>query len=264
MSNVEGAVEFLERQRSVQSSFFAASQGQFALSFLGTSSTRGIAVALSLHPLLGLERVAGGPLRVELQGELQRGAFAGESVTISLTDWERFRGYQLKTETAVSDEDPRLCEALGAGRLALTASQVFTVHHTPNTVHMFETIPVEDVVETARVARWAVVGVGTAANVSPRFLTSFEVNDGVLALFHGDGHFNKTWMNLQQNTDASHLVFDRADGTGYLFEGRCEEITADAAPRAYAETQLHYPRLGYGPPARVYRQLVRRLTAVRA
>jgi hypothetical protein len=263
MPSTAEAVAFLERQRQVQSPSFSASQGQYVLSFLGTTSARGITAAMSVHELVGFTGgAAGSPYRLELRGALAREPFAGEAVTVSITDWERFRGYQLKTEAAVGDGDLGLCLRPAPDRVALQAAQVFTVHHTPNTVHMFETIPVEDVVETARVARWAVAGVGPTANISPRFVITFEVTDGTLSLFHGDGAANKTWMNLQQNNAASRVVFDRTDGRGLLFEGPCEEVAPGDAPGAYQELRRHYGRLGYGPPTRVYRQRVDRVAAV--
>jgi len=257
MPSTADAVTFLERQREVQRAAFTASEGNLVLGFLGTTSARGTCAALSLHPLLGLEP-SGGSFRLRLRGPLARAPHAGESVAVSLTDWERFRGYQLKTSSAHGPAE-RAGDAPPPGETALQATQVFTVHHTPNTVHMFETIPADDVMETGRVARWAVAGVGPMVNLSPRFLTAFEVVDGALWLFHGEGHTNKTWINLQQNSATSTLVFDRADGTGLVFEGRAEVISAPQAPRSWAETQTRYARLGYGPPASVYRQLVRRI-----
>jgi len=259
MATIAEAVEFLEQQRVLQASAFAPSQGHYVLTFLGTSSARGLTPALSMHRLLGLTPIDRG-FRVELRGELQRRPFPGEVVTVSLTDWERYRGYQLKTEAqGGADPGPAVAEAA----VALRVVQAFTVHHTPNTVHMFERIPVEDVLETARVARWAVAGVGPMANISPRFLTAFSVQEGTLALFHGDGEANKTWMNLQQNSEAARIAFDLADGRGFLFEGPCEELAPGDAPEAFQEVQTHHLRMGYGPPSRVYRQRVRRIAAVR-
>ena len=261
MPTVETAVAFLEKERVLQEPSFAASEGHYVLSFLGTTSARGITPSLSLHRLIGLKPTEAG-FTVELAGQLPRPPFAGESVTVSLTDWLRYRGYQLKTAAVDGGGPGPLHHAASPDRFSLQASQVYTVHHSPNEVHMFETVPVEDVLETARAVPVAVVGVGTAANISPRFLTCFEVVDGTLALFHGDGAANKTWMNLQQNTAASRIAFDLEDQTGFLFEGPCEEISSADAPQAHREVQVHHLRMGYGPPSRVYRQLVRRIAAV--
>ena len=258
---VSEATAFLEEQLVRQSPLFAVSQGQLVLSFVGTSSTRGLAPSLSVHGLAKIAPTAGGEgLEVELTGPAPRQPDAGECVAISLTDWPKFRGYQLKTPAA-SGQTPLFAPRAG-GRVGVQTSQVFTVHHSPHELHMFETIPVGEVLETAGVVPAVVVGVGGMANISPRFILGWEEQDGVLALIHGDGHRNKTWMNLQQNSVVSRVVFDRERGKGFSFEGPCQVIGESDAPRIFAAMVSRYERMGYGPPARVYRQIVAQLAAV--
>jgi hypothetical protein len=259
MPTVSEAIEFLRDQRLRQSSLFAASEGQYVLSFLGTTSSRGLSPTLSVHRLDSLEPLnQGTSFRIVLTGELPREPQQGESVTLSITDWPRFRGYQLKTDAAAGAS---LIEKLGPGRFALRASQVFTVHHSPNTVQMFEQIPVAEVLEAARVAPAVVLGIGPQVNISPRFIMAFEERDGKLALFHGDGEANKTWINLQQNTATARVVSDYQEQRGLIFEGPCRQVTQAEAPEAVGELLKHFGRVGYGPPARVYRQQVSRIAA---
>jgi hypothetical protein len=257
---VEDAVAFLVGQRARQSGLFAPSQGQFVLAFLGTTNARGIAPALTVHPISHVTRTGDSACRIELVGDLAREPSRGESVTISLTDWPAYRGYQLKTQP-VSGGRASIIEHLAPGKFALEASQVFTVHHTPNTVRVFETVPFEDLERTARAARRAVVGVGPMVNISPRFIICADVRDGVLSLFHGDGEANKTWMNLQQNALAAHIVHDHEDGRSVLFEGPCEQVARTDFPEIIDELCKHYVRIGYGLPSRIYRLVARRIAA---
>ena len=261
MPTVYDATAFLEEQLTRQAPLFAASQGELVLSFVGTSNTRGLAPSLSVHGLSKIAPIAGGAgLEVELTGAAPREPDSGECVTISITDWPKFRGYQLKTPAASGPV--RLLERRRDDRVGLHASQVFTVHHSPNELHMFETIPFGEVLETAEVVPTVVVGIGRMANISPRFILGWEVQDGVLALIHGDGHRNKTWMNLQQNAVTSRVVFDRARGAGLSFEGPCQVIGESDAPGIFGALVGRYERIGYGPPARVYRQIVAQMATV--
>lgn len=257
---VDEAVAFLAGQRLRQSTLFAPSQGQFVLAFLGTTNARGVAPALTVHPISRVTQTGSSACSIELVGDLAREPSRGESVTISLTDWPAYRGYQLKTQPA-SGARASVIEHSAPGKITIHASQVFTVHHTPNTVRVFENVPFEDIERTARAAHRAVVGVGPMVNISPRFIICFEVRDGVLGLFHGDGEANKTWMNLQQNALAAHIVHDHEDGRSVRFEGPCEQVAHTDFPEIVDELCKHYVRIGYGLPSRIYRLVARHIAA---
>lgn len=259
MPSIDDAVAFLESQRVRQSPTFAPSQGRFVLSFLGTTNARGVAPALTVHELFGVAPVGPKACRLDLSGDVRREPARGESITVSVTDWPRYRGYQLKTAPATGAAP--LVERPRAGRVAIVAAQVFTVHHSPNTVHMFEDVPLAEVEETVRVVRRVVVGVGPMVNISPRFVICWEVRNGVLSLFHGDGEANKTWMNLSQNDTATHAIHDQETGEALTLEGTCREVARAQHPERYDELCHHYVRIGYGLPSRVYRFQVGRVAA---
>ncbi len=260
MPSIDEAIGFLESQRVRQSPLFAPSQGRFVLSFLGTTSARGVVPVLTVHELGTITPTGSSSCRIQLAGAPPRDPARGESITVSVTDWPAYRGYQLKTQPCGAAA-ARLVERPSAERFELHSTQVFTVHHTPNTVHMFEDVPFAEVEETARKVRRAVVGIGPLVNISPRFIICWEVRDGALSLFHGDGEANKTWMNLQQNASAASAVFDYETGQSMVFEGQCREIARPDYQAIFDELCHHYVRIGYGLPSRVYRLLVNRITA---
>jgi hypothetical protein len=181
------------------------------------------------------------------------------SIPVGVTDGPKNRGYPHKTAPAPGAAP--LVEHPGPGWVAIVAAQVFTVHHSPNTVHMFENVPLAEVEETARVVRRAVLGVGPRVNISPRFVICWEIDGGELALFHGDGEANKTWMNLSQNDAATHAIHDHQTGEALILEGSCREIARAQHPAMYDELCQHYVRIGYGLPSRVYRFQVGRVAA---
>lgn len=259
MTTIDEALQFLEWQRVRQSPTFAPSQGQFVLSFLGTTCARGVAPVLTVHELCAIAAAGPRSCRLELAGDLAREPARGESIAVSVTDWPGYRGYQLKTAPA-SGTTP-LVERRRPGHVEVVASQVFTVHHSPNTVHMFENVPLAEVQDTLKVVRRAVLGVGPMVNISPRFVICWEVKDGTLALFHGDGEANKTWMNLQQNDNATHAIYDHESGRSLILEGPCREIARAQHPGMYDELCHHFVRIGYGLPSRVYRFQVGRIAS---
>jgi hypothetical protein len=110
---------------------------------------------------------------------------------------------------------------------AITCTHAYTVRAEPSAASFFERIPHDEIQETARAVRHALVAVGAQANISPRFIYGWEeAGDGV-ALFHGDAFLNKTFYNVQRNRSATRLVVDLDDFSGFELETRVE----DADPR---------------------------------
>jgi hypothetical protein len=137
--------------------------------------------------------------------------------------------------------------------LVVKGSQIFTVHHSPYTLKFFENVPFEDLKETVGGVRYALVGVGETANLSPRFIFHHEVEGGRVALYHGDGLALKTYMNLKANRNATVAVLDLETFEGYLLRTVIEEFAPHQHPEAYDRICEGFSSGSWGKPSRVFR-----------
>jgi hypothetical protein len=253
-SDARSFLAFLERQKARHAAHFPALKVEMALGFMGTTSRASTFATCSVHRLRGIERGASeGELRISLGGPLPRPPGPGECVTVHMTRVSRYQGFQVKTRTlgpAAAEAD---LVAPAPGGLVVKGAQIFTVHHSPYTLQFFESVPVEDVQETLAGLDHALVAVGEAANLSPRFVFHHEVRDGKLLLFHGDGLALKTYMNLRQNRSETRLVLDLDDFSGFALRGTVEEFAPHQHPEAYERICRGFQAGSWGKPSRVFR-----------
>jgi hypothetical protein len=262
-SELDSFLAFLGEQKVRQSAFFPTVKHDKVLSFMATTGATGSASAVSIHRVDGLEV---GPnsheLFIRLAGPLAHPPADGECVTVHLTRPEHYQGFQVKTrplggKAALAD----LVDA-SEDRLLVKGANVYTVHHSPYTLKFFETVPLEEVVETVGPVRYAMVNVGPAANLSPRFVFHHEVQDGRLVLFHGDGLALKTYMNLRSNPRETRLVVDLETYRGYAARGVVEEFAPHQHPEAYDRICRGFTAGGWGKPSRVFRLSVEELVPI--
>lgn len=253
-SDLQSFLTFFEEQKAKQASHFPTVRAEKVLSFMGTTSLAGSRAAVSLHALRG---ISPGPtpreLRIELAGALARAPQRGECVTVHVTRLEQYQGYQVKTRAigpGVAEAD--LVEAGPAG-LVVKGAQTYTVHHSPYTLKFFESVPHDELQELVGGVKVAVVAVGETANLSPRFVFHHAIEDGKLALYHGDGLALKTYMNLKSNTKESRLVLDLDDFAGYVLPGTVEEFQPHQHPEAYERICAGFSAGSWGMPSRVFR-----------
>jgi hypothetical protein len=251
-SPLDRCVEFLEAQRRRHGPRFPEVRVEKVLTFMGTSSLAGGQPSVSLHRVAGVEAPSTpGALRVRLVGPMPRGPAPGECVTVLLTRFEQYRGYQVKSLPRVGDAAPA-----PEGLLGVDGRRIYTVHHGPYTLRSFERIPVDEVRDLAAGLPFVLVAVGPSANLSPRFVFHQEVRDGRLALFHGDGLALKTAMNLRTNPRESRVVLDLDRPGGWLLRGAVEPVREGQHPVAWEKVHAGFASGGWGRPAVVYRLLV--------
>ena len=251
-ASIEEVLQFLDRQRSSQAPYFPTVRFEKVLSFMGTCSKPGTHVSVGVCPLVSLKTAgAGSLLRVRLCGPLPRVPQRGERITVHLTQLLHYQGYQVKTGVLREGGDALYEE--DRTDLLVNGAHVFTVHHSPYTMRFFEVVPFEEVQRLVGGVRFALVGVGEQANISPRFVWHSEVRDGRLALFHGDGLALKTYMNLKMNRHESRLVLDLDDYSGYVLRGVVEEFQPHQHPEAYEKICRGFEAGSWGKPTRVFR-----------
>ncbi len=241
-------VEFFEEQIEKQQRLFAVEHADKFICYMGSTSRHGVHLPVTAHRHLGLERGAGPTeLVVKLGGDVPVPA-AGEIATVTL--FNRLVGYQVKTRPG-----PGSAGAIAAngGTTTVRGGQVFTLHHSPFMLTAFEKVPVEEVISTVGGSRYARVGVGAAANLSPRFCWHWEEVGGKLVLFHGDGLPMKTYLNLKSNPYVSRVAIDPETFTGFVAAGRAEEFQPADHPVAYEKICAGFANGGWGRPARVFR-----------
>jgi hypothetical protein len=249
---IEEVLQFLDRQRSSQAPHFPTIRAEKVLAFMGTCSKPGAYVTVGVCPVVALETAgAGRILRVRLRGPLPRAPQLGERITVHLTQLLHYQGFQVKTPP-LRDPGEALHEEDGAD-LVVNGTQVYTVHHSPYTMRFFEVVPFDEVRELVGGVRFALVGVGEQANLSPRFVWHSEVVGGRLALYHGDGLALKTYMNVKVNRHESRLVLDLHDYSGYVLRGTVEEFQPHQHPEAYQKICRGFEAGDWGRPARVFR-----------
>jgi hypothetical protein len=253
-SDLQSFLAFLEGQKQKQAPHFPTVKSEKVLGFMGTTSLTGSYNAVSVNRILALDPAsAGRELQIAIAGPLARIPKKGECITVHITRVEQYQGYQVKTraltaggaETDLVEETP--------GRLVVKGSQIFTVHHSPYTLKFFEQVPFEELQETIGGVRYALVGVGETANISPRFVFHHEVKDGKPVLYHGDGLALKTYMNLKSNRHETRLILDLDTFAGYQLRGTVEEFAPHQHPEAYEKICQGFASGSWGKPSRVFR-----------
>lgn len=248
MSALAGEVAaFIREQAPRQQAFFGAKLADKVLAYVGSTSAVGTMASISAHRLVALQHGLGASeLRVELKGPLARRPVAGEIASVCL--FNQFVGYQVKTRAGAAGA----VEQAGAGTL-VRGSQVYTLHHSPFMMTAFERIPVDEVLGAVGSVAFALVGVGPAVNLSPRFNWHTEVRDGRLVLFHGDGLPLKTYLNIKSNPRVVRVLLDPLTFGGWVLEGLVEEYQAKDEPAAHQATCDGFAAGGWGRPARTFR-----------
>ncbi len=254
-SDIEIVLQFMAEQNERQAPHFPLVKCDKVLSFMGTTSQPGTHAALSVVPLSKLEPgAAGSEMKVHLGGPLPRPPGRGECITIHVTRLEQFQGYQIKTKALTAPGNERaLYEEPGPGDLVVLGHQIFTVHHSPYTMKFFEQIPYEEVEQTVGGVKFALVGVGETANISPRFIFHYESKLDRLVLYHGDGLALKTYMNLKANRQVTRLILDLDTFEGYSLRGTIEEFAPHQHPEAYDKICQGFTAGNWGKPSRVFR-----------
>ncbi len=250
-ADLQPLLEFLEQQKSKQARHFPAVRFDKVLSFMGTTSLAGTHAAMGICPLRGM-RPEADELWIHLGGPLPRPPSRGECITVHLTNVDRYQGYQVKSRSLGAEDAAALYEE-GGGETVVKGNQIFTVHHSPYTMKFFEQIPFDEVRQMVGGCRYALVGVGETANISPRFIFHAEAREGRLVLYHGDGLALTTYMNLRSNRQESRLVLDLDDFTGYLLRGTVEEFQPHQHPEAYERICQGFSAGGWGKPSRTFR-----------
>jgi len=225
------------------------------LSFMGTTSLPGSRASVSVHALRAIEPGATPrDLRIALGGALPRPPGHGECVTVHVTRLEQYQGYQVKSRAlgaGVAEAD--LLEAAPGGGLVVKGAQTYTVHHSPYTLKFFESVPFDELQGIVGGVKVALVAVGENANLSPRFVFHQAVEDGKVALYHGDGLALKTYMNLKSNGREARLVLDLDSFSGFLLPGTVEEFQPHQHPEAYERICAGFSAGSWGMPSRVFR-----------
>jgi len=257
-------LEFLEERRVKEAEVLPQFGSTKVVSYLGTTAEPGQPAAMGVRRLAG---VGADPdetaLHVVIGAALPRVPGRGDRVALSLTQASWFKGYQVKTFAAGRNMPEQRLFGPREGGTVLYGQHVYTVHPGPATASFFEQIPYADVAEVARELAFAVVAVGHAANIAPRFIYHHEVRDGRLVLFQGDVFMNKTFLNLQQSKATTHLIFDPASLEGFTFTGTAREISGDDEPEGMRHVLAGFTSAGM-KPNRIYCVDVERWVSVDA
>jgi len=234
------------------------------LTFLGTTGAPGTHASVALARVVELSP---GPspsdMNVRLSGALPRPPLAGETVTVSISKYEQYHGYQIKTAPLrTRGAESEAYEVPRRGELLLHGKRAYTTHHGPYDLNFFERIPFDEVQRTVGAVGHGVVAVGPDVNVSPRHMFHHELVHGRLVTYHGDGLAMKTFRNLQVNKASVRLVFDLVALKGYALFGTIEEIPGEQAPAAHEQVCAGFVSLGYGRPSRIWRHVADRIEPV--
>ena len=253
-SELQKLLSFLDEQKLKQAPHFAAVKCEKVLSFMGTTSLAGSQAAVGVCPILAIEpRNGTRELNVRLKGPLPRVPTRGECITVHITSVEQYQGYQIKTRALAAGESPSELYDTRGDELTVKGSHTYTVHHSPYTMKFFEQIPYEEVEEIVGGVRYALVGVGETANISPRFIWHAETRLDRALLYHGDGLALKTFLNLKSNRQETRLVLDLDDFSGYVLRGMVEEFQPHQQPEAYEKICRGFTAGHWGKPSRVFR-----------
>jgi hypothetical protein len=253
-SDVRTILDFLDGQRAKQASHFPTVKFDKVLSFMGTTSLPGTHETVAILPVRRLEPgPAPSEMRVHLGGRLPRPLARGECITVHVDRVDQYQGYQIKSRPlAGAGKEAEVFQA-GPDGLVVEGRQIYTVHHSPYTMKFFEQIPFEDVLQTVGSVKYAFVGMGETANISPRFIFHHETKLDRLQLFHGDGLALKTYMNLKQNRQETRIVVDLDTFAGYALQGTVEEFAPHQHPAAYDRICQGFAAGNWGRPSRVFR-----------
>jgi hypothetical protein len=262
-SELQSFLAFLDDQVAKQASHFPTVKSDKILSFMGTTSLAGTFNAVSVNRVQKIEPGATGrELRITLAGPIARLPQRGECVTVHLTRAEQYQGFQVKTKALSVNASAADLLDDGPDGVAVKGSSIFTVHHSPYTLKFFENVPFEELVEIVGSVRYALVGVGETANISPRFIFHHEVRGGRVALYHGDGLALKTYMNLKSNRQESRVIVDLDGFGGYVARGAVEEFAPHQHPEAYDKICRGFTAGSWGKPSRVFRLAVDDVTPI--
>lgn len=260
-SDVSTLLEFLDAQRVKQAPHFPTVKFDKVLSFMATTSLPGTHASVAVLPLKRLEAgTSPSEMRVHLRGRLPRTLARNECVTVHVDKLEQYQGYQIKSRPlAGAGSEAQVFQSSGDD-LVVEGRQIYTVHHSPYTMKFFEQIPYEEVEQIVGGVKYALVGVGETANISPRFIFHSETKLERLVLFHGDGLALKTYMNLKQNRQETRIVVDLDTFEGYAIEGTVEEFAPHQHPEAYDRICQGFAAGNWGRPSRVFRFVCDRWT----
>ena len=229
------------------------------LTFLATTGRKGTHPDAALARIVHLEPgESPTDVNVHLRGPLPRPIAVGESITLSVNRYEKFRGFQLKTAPT---ERP-LPEEPAQGELLLRTRQTYTTHHGPYEFNFYERVPFAEVNETVGAVHHGLVAIGPLVNVSPRFVWHRELRDGRLASFHGDGVTMKTYCNLRVNPSSVRVVFDFEALEGYALYGETEEVKPGTELAAWRNISAGFAALGFGKPNKLFRHLSHRIVPI--
>jgi hypothetical protein len=247
-------LDFLQAQKHRHGELFVKPSVDKVLTWVGTTARPGTLLDVKPFALSGLELAAEGKeLSVRLAGELPRAPYRGECISVSVTNYARMRGYQIRSyDLHIPDLVHLLYEQHGP-EVVIHGRLLYTVHNSPNSLTVFEQIPIDQVRGDLAGVRFALLGVGQRASISPRFIFHYEVRDGRLLLFRGEGYPHKTFLNLQVNPREQHLALDLDRYAGYALGGPVELVTALEEPLAHAKVVAGFTTRGWGPPKLVYR-----------
>jgi hypothetical protein len=253
-SDVRTLQDFVDSQRAKQASHFPTVKFDKVLSFMGTTSLPGTHATVAILPVNRLEPGdAPSEMRVHLRGRLPRPLARNECVTVHVDKLEQYQGYQIKTRPlAGAGTEDQLFHARGDD-LVVEGRQIYTVHHSPYTMKFFEQIPFQEVEQTVGSVKYALVGLGETANISPRFIFHHETKLDQLHLFHGDGLALKTYMNLKVNRQETRIIVDLDTFEGFALQGTVEEFAPHQHPAAYDRICQGFAAGNWGRPSRVFR-----------
>jgi hypothetical protein len=250
MKNVSNAeiLDFAAAQREKQQRWFNAPIADRFLAYVGSTSSSGTYARVAAHRLLGIERGATETeLVVRLGGALPSAPAPGEIASVCVFD--QYVGYQVKTRPGAAAGN---AVVRNGAETTVRGAQVFTLHHGPYQLTAFEKVPLDEVLRSVGGARFALVGVGPAVNLSPRFCWHHEERDGRIVLFHGDGLPMKTFLNVKANPKVTRVLLDPETFEGYVGHGEIREVKPSDHPVGFEKICAGFANGGWGKPARVF------------
>lgn len=167
-SDVSTLIDFLDTQRVRQAPHFPTVKFDKVLTFMGTTSLPGTHASVAVLPVQRLEAgAAPSEMRVHLRGRLPRTLARNECITVHVDKLEQYQGYQIKSRALAGAGSEEQVFHAGADELVVEGRQIYTVHHSPYTMKFFEQIPFDEVEQTVGSVKYAFVGMGETANISP-------------------------------------------------------------------------------------------------
>src|SRR5689334_3367075 len=95
--SAQNVVAYLNGLRHAHASLLPGFGREKVLSFMGTTASAGRAPAMAIARVLGIEAPPEGGVRIRLEGRLPRAPAQDERIAVSLSDPERFFGFQVKS-----------------------------------------------------------------------------------------------------------------------------------------------------------------------